>query len=132
MKFLIDTDICSAHMRRPASLAHRFIQYTGAIGISAVSLGELYAGAHKHPNSPHLLKLISDLRQEVTVVDFNETCAEMFGLIRGTLLKQGISVPTTDLMIGVSAIVHGVSLVTHNVKDFVNIPGLQIEDWLKS
>jgi len=34
-------------------------------------------------------------------------------------------------MIGVSAIVHGVSLVTHNVKDFINIPGLQIEDWLK-
>lgn len=132
MKFLIDTDICSAHMRRPALLAHRFIQYTGSIGISAVSLGELYAGAHKHPNSPHLLMLISDLRQEVTVVDFTETCAEMFGLIRGTLLKQGISVPTTDLMIGVSAIVHGVSLVTHNVKDFANIPGLQIEDWLKS
>jgi len=131
VKFLIDTDICSAHMRRPASLAHRFIQYTGAIAISAVSLGELYAGAHKHPNAPRLLNLIADLRQEVTVVDFDETCAEKFGLVRGTLLQRGISVPTTDLMIGVSAIVHGVSLVTHNVKDFINIPGLQIEDWLK-
>lgn len=132
MRFLIDTDICSAHMRRPASLAHRFIQYTGAIGISAVSLRELYAGAHKHPNPPHLLKLISDLKQEVTIVDFNERCAETFGLIRGTLLKQGISVPTTDLMIGVSAIVHDASLVTHNIQDFANIPGLRIEDWLKS
>lgn len=25
MSFLLDTDICSAHMRRPAKLAHRFI-----------------------------------------------------------------------------------------------------------
>lgn len=29
MTFLLDTDTCSAHMRRPAKLAHRFIQYTG-------------------------------------------------------------------------------------------------------
>ena len=27
MKFLLDTNVCSAHMRRPAQLAHRFIQY---------------------------------------------------------------------------------------------------------
>ena len=49
MEFLIDTDICSAHLRRPTSLAHRFVQYTGSIAVSAITLAELYAGAHKHP-----------------------------------------------------------------------------------
>lgn len=37
MNFPLDTDICSAHMRRPAKLAHRFIQYTGQIAISTVT-----------------------------------------------------------------------------------------------
>ena len=44
MNFLLDTDICSAHMRRPTKLAHRFIQYTGQVAISTVTLAELYAG----------------------------------------------------------------------------------------
>jgi predicted nucleic acid-binding protein len=65
MKFLLDTDICSAHMRRPAKLAHRFIQYTGQIAISTVTLAELYPGAYKHSQTNRLLALIADLLQEV-------------------------------------------------------------------
>lgn len=45
MIYLLDTDTCSAHMRRPAKLAHRFIQYTGQLAIPSVVLGELYTGA---------------------------------------------------------------------------------------
>ena len=54
MIFLIDTDICSAHMRRPTKLAHRFVQYTGQIAISTVTLTELYAGAYKHSKTNRL------------------------------------------------------------------------------
>jgi tRNA(fMet)-specific endonuclease VapC len=45
VNFLIDTDICSAHMRRPAKLAHRFFLHAGRIAVSTVTLAELYAGA---------------------------------------------------------------------------------------
>ena len=37
MTHLLDTDTCSAHMRRPAGLAHRFFQYAGGIAISSVA-----------------------------------------------------------------------------------------------
>ncbi|MDB5386335.1 MAG: putative nucleic acid-binding protein contains domain [Planctomycetaceae bacterium] len=130
MRFLIDTDICSAHMRRPAKLAHRFIQYTGQIAIASVTLAELYAGAYKHSQANHLLTLIGDLLQEVQVVDFDSACAEMFGRVRGTLMQKGIAVPTTDLMIASAALVHGQTMVTHNTKDYQNIPGLHLDDWL--
>jgi tRNA(fMet)-specific endonuclease VapC len=62
MNFLLDTDICSAHMRRPASLAHRFIQHTSRLAVSNVTLAELYAGAYKHSQTSRLLALIGDLR----------------------------------------------------------------------
>lgn len=130
MNFLLDTDICSAHMRRPAKLAHRFIQYTGQIAISAVTLAELYAGAYKHSQTTRLLTLIADVLQEVQVIDFDSACAEKFGEKRGTLLQQGISVPTTDLMIAAAALVHNLTLVTNNTADFQNIPGLRLDDWL--
>jgi tRNA(fMet)-specific endonuclease VapC len=130
MNFLLDTDICSAHMRRPAKLAHRFIQYTGLLTISTVTLAELYAGAYRHSKASRLLDLIADLLQEVQIVDFDEACAEQFGQVRGTLLQQGISVPTADLMIASAALVHGLTLVTHNTSDFRNVPGLRLDDWL--
>jgi len=130
MNFLLDTDTCSAHMRRPAKLAHRFIQYTGQIAISTVVLAELYAGAYKHSQVNRLLALIADLLQEVQVIDFDSVCAEKFGQVRGTLLAQGISVPTADLMIASAALVHNLTLVTHNTVDFQNIPGLRLDDWL--
>ena len=130
MNFLLDTDICSAHMRRPAKLAHRFIQHTGQLAISSVTLAELYAGAYKHSQVSRLLALITDLLQEVQVIDFDSACAEQFGQVRGTLLQQGISVPTTDLMIASAALVDNLTLVTHNTADYQNIPGLRLNDWL--
>jgi tRNA(fMet)-specific endonuclease VapC len=130
MNFLLDTDSCSAHMRRPAQLAHRFIQYTGQLAISSVTLAELYAGAYKHSQVHRLLALIGDLLQEVHVVDFDSRCAQIFGQVRGGLLQQGISVPTTDLMIASAALVHNLTLVTHNTADYQNIPGVRLDDWL--
>ncbi len=90
MSFLLDTDIRSAHMRRPAQLARRFIQYTGRLAIPTIGLGELYAGAYKHPTPTKLLGLISDLLQEVSVLDFDAACAERFGRERGALRKRTV------------------------------------------
>ena len=130
MNFLLDTDTCSAHMRRPARLAHRFVQHIGQLAISSVTLAELYAGAYKHSQADRLLALIADLRQELGVIDFDEACAHRFGQVRGELSQRGISVPTADLMIASAALVHNLTLVTHNVADYRNVPGLRLDDWL--
>lgn len=130
MTFLLDTNICSAHMRRPGRLAHRFIQHIGQLAIPTIVLGELYAGAYSHSNSARLLSLISDLLQEVHVLDFDSQCAEQFGQVRGSMSQQGIAFNTVDLMIGSVALVHNLTLVTNNTVDFQNIPGLNLVDWL--
>jgi predicted nucleic acid-binding protein len=85
MSHLLDTDICSAHFRRPSGLAHRFFQYGGGLYVSTVVLGELYSGAH-HASDPALLKKIADLLIDVHVLDFDRKCAERFGKVRGSLL----------------------------------------------
>ena len=130
MTHLLDTDICSAHMRRPAGLAHRFFQYAGGIAISSVSLAELYAGAYKRTQPARLLALIADLLRDVVALDFDSACAEQFGKTRGLLLQQGIQVATADLMIASVALAHNLTLVTHNTADFQHIPGLRLDDWL--
>ena len=117
-------------MRRPALLSHRFIQFTGRLAIPTVVLGELYAGAYRHPNSTRLLNLIGKLLDEIAVLDFDARCAEQFGKTRGTLLRQGISVSSLDLMIAAVALAQNLTLVTHNTRDYRHVPGLMLEDWL--
>jgi tRNA(fMet)-specific endonuclease VapC len=119
---LLDTNICSAHMRRPGGLAHRFFQYAGGIAISTVVLAELYSGAYKHPNPPRLLALIADLLREVAILDFDSACAEQFGKVQGALSQQGVAVPESDLMIASVALFHNLTLVTHNTADYSKHP----------
>jgi tRNA(fMet)-specific endonuclease VapC len=130
MNFLLDTDTCSAHMRRPTKLAHRFIQHSGGLAIPTIVLAELYAGAFKHPNPSKILPLIADLLREVQLLDFDAACAERFGQVRGSLLQQGITVSRMDLLIASVALVHNLTLVTHNTADYRNVPGLRLDDWL--
>ena len=131
MSHLLDTNICSAHFRRPGGLAHQFLQYAGRLFVPTVVLGELYTGAYHVDDPAPLLQKIADLLEDVRVLEFDHACAEQFGKVRGTLLRRGISIPTADLMIGAVALVHDLTLVTNNTADFQNIPALQIDDWLK-
>jgi tRNA(fMet)-specific endonuclease VapC len=117
MTHLLDTDICSAHMKRPGGLAHRFIQYSGGIAISVVTLAELFAGAYKRALPARLLTGIGDLLNDLVVLDFDAVCAEQFGKVRGPLLRQWIATPTADLMIASTALVYNLTLVTHNTAD---------------
>jgi tRNA(fMet)-specific endonuclease VapC len=64
------------------------------------------------------------------VLDFDSDRAKEFGRVRGQLLQTGISVSWVDLLIAAVALVHNLTLVTHNTADFRNIPGLRLDDWL--
>ena len=67
---------------------------------------------------------------DVVVLDFDLPCAREFGRLRGTMLRHGLSVDRTDLMIAAVALVHDLTLVTHNTADFQQVPGLRLVDWL--
>ena len=131
MSFLLDTDHLSAHLRRPSGLAHRFFQYSGRLYTPSIALAELYVWAYRRPDPTEALASIDTmLFHEVVVVDYDNDCAREFGRVRMELRRQGIEVPTVDLMIASVALVHDKTMVTHNTADFQNIPGLRLNDWL--
>jgi len=131
MSFLLDTDTCSIHLKRPSGLMHRFVQHSGGLFLSTVVLAELCTWAHQRQNpAPVLHRIKLDLLPEVVVLDFDSDCAELFGQIRGRLLQQGITVSRMDLMIASVALVHNLTLVTHNAADYQHVPGLRLDDWI--
>jgi predicted nucleic acid-binding protein len=131
VSFLLDTNILSEHLRRPAGLVHRFVQHSGRLYTSSISLAELYewANSRKDP-APTLAAIQSLLTYEVSVILFDIDCAEDFGRLRVDLRRQGICVDNMDLLIATTARVYDLTLVTHNTRHFQDIPGLRLEDWL--
>lgn len=110
---------------------HRFVQHSGRLHIPAIALAELMAGAHLLPDPLVRLAEIDDLLIAIHVLEFGVSDARVFGRLRGELQRAGLTVNPIDLMIASTALAHELTLVTHNVKHFANIPGLQVEDWLK-
>ena len=131
MSFLLDTNICSAHIKQRGGLSHRFVQHAGRLCIPTIVLGELYSWAYRRPDPSKLLSIIErDLLQEVTVLDFDQRCARQYGQLRGELAKVGAIVNPVDLMIAVVALVNDLILVTNNTKHFEVVPNLRTVDWI--
>jgi tRNA(fMet)-specific endonuclease VapC len=132
MSHLLDTNICSAHLKRPAGLMHRFVQHAGRLFIPSTVLGELYAWAYRRRSAQPLLDRIeNELLADVSVLDFDRQCAAEFGRVHGKLLRKGVTVSRLDLLIASTALVYDFTLVTNNRQDFQNVPGLRLEDWLQ-
>jgi predicted nucleic acid-binding protein len=130
MSYPLDTNVCSAHIRRPGGVAHRFIQHSGRLFMPTIVLAELYAGAYMLETPERILTGIDELRKDVGLLDFDENCAEDFGKLRGTLKRLGIQRNPVDLMIAAVALSQNLTLVTHNTQHFEDIPDLRLEDWL--
>lgn len=131
MSFLLDTNILSAHLRRPSGLIHRFIQHSGRLYTSSVSLSELYVWVFGRPDpAPPRAAVETLVTFEVNVIPLDADCAEEFGRLRVELRQKGINVDNMDLLIAASALVYDLTLVTHNTAHFENIPHLRLEDWL--
>ena len=130
MSFLVDTDICSAHLRDTPGVGTRFVQHGGNLYISTVSLAELYAWTSREKSPPRYLDGLMALLSDMTILDLDHEVARQFGALRGTMLDRGQVVPGMDLLIAATALVHNLVMVTHNTRHFANIPGLMVEDWL--
>jgi len=130
VSFLLDTDICSAYLKNHAKVANRFLQYGGRLHISIITLGELLVWAKRKKASPKRLQTVLDLLNDVQVLLVDQIVAEKFGEIRAALLDAGLAAPQLDMLNAATALVHGLTMVTHNVMDYANVPGLTVVDWL--
>jgi len=130
MSFLVDTDICSAHLRGERAVNSRFLQYTGRLHVSVVTLAELYTWVSRKSAPPRHRDALLALASDVTILDVDHDVAQKFGEIRAQLLDRGEPVAGMDLLIAATALVHELTLVTHNTRHFAEVPGLAVHDWL--
>lgn len=108
---LVDTDVCIDHLEGKHRLPRR-----GRLAYSVVTRAELLAGAPEH--EPAVRRLLAGMDE--LVVD--RRVADRAGLLR----REGLRMP--DALIGATAIVHQLTLLTRNVADFRRAPGLRVRE----
>jgi tRNA(fMet)-specific endonuclease VapC len=93
--------------------------------ISFMTLAELLEHAyHKNLGKEKIRLLVQTLKQEHTILPYCEGVCHRFGWIRHQRRNKPISVP--DALIAATALVYELPLVTHNVRDFEGIDGLDV------
>ncbi len=99
----------------------------GGLCISIVTYGELYEGAYYSRNPQGAIAQLQAFIAPVTILPLTGPITERFGIVRGSLPRNvRQQVGDMDLLIAATALHHGLTLVTRNVKDFGLVPGVAI------
>lgn len=132
MKYLLDTDTVS-HLIRGASpsLTKRASKLgAGEAAISTITRGELAYGAALKPLKAQLRVTFERILSALDVLPVEPEVADHYGQIKAALRSAGQPIGPNDLWIAAHARALGITLVTHNVREFQRVPGLKVEDWL--
>jgi tRNA(fMet)-specific endonuclease VapC len=130
MSFMLDTDTCSAYLRNDRQVVGKVMLHFGGLHVSVVTIGELLTWARRSKAPPTRLQGVLDLLAASSVHEIDVAVAEKFGEVRAGLLDRGITVGEMDILNACVALIHNLTLVTHNTKDYAGIPGLTLDDWM--
>ena len=134
MRYLLDTNICIYVIKqRPLRVMEKFRACdVGNIGISSITVSELWYGVAKSQNQAANSKALRQFLLPLNVVSFDERAAEAYGEIRATLEQAGEPIGGMDLLIAAQAVSLSIPLVTNNEREFTRVPNLIVENWARA
>jgi len=133
MKYLLDTSICVFFLRGKLNL-DEVIQDKGLENcyISEITLAELRFGAENSHDPKKSHKSVDAFLSGISVIPIYSSI-KLYAKEKVRLRKIGRPMNDEfDLLIGVTAIENKLILVTDNTKDFINLNGIQMENWMGS
>ena len=89
---------------------------------------EIMRGFH-YKNAAEKERLYCALKARHGLGDITSTTWEIAAQIHSNLRKKGYTVGDNDILIAAFCIENDYTLVTKNIKDFENVPGLKLTDW---
>ncbi|NJD37054.1 MAG: type II toxin-antitoxin system VapC family toxin [Geobacter sp.] len=130
-RYLLDTTIISHLIKDPSGVVARKIATVGETKVctSLVVACELRFGAAKK-GSPKLTAQLESILSALDILPLEEPVDLHYADIRLHLSMNGHPIGHNDLLIAAHARSLGLVMVTNNTREFLRVPGLQVEDWL--
>jgi predicted nucleic acid-binding protein len=136
--FLLDTNCISEVVRvQPDPKIVRWMDATDEqqLYLSVLVLGEIRKGATALPASArrsqleHWLDVDLPARFQGRILNIDAAVADTWGAIAGAARVQGVTLAVIDGLIAATALHHGLSIVTRNVRHFANVGVTLINPW---
>jgi toxin FitB len=136
MKYLLDTNVVSETSKKipnPNVLAWLGRTTLAGTGISAMTIGELRRGIELAPEGIKRTSLERWYQEKVRttfigrILPLDDRVMECWGERMAVLSSRGLSIEPLDGLIGATALVHGLALVTRNTDHFVAF-GIALEN----
>ena len=129
--YLLDTNICIYAMKNAyPALSKKLLQIPPSeVFVSSITVGELAYGCSKSKWSDKSRSVMNLFLAAFTVLPFDRSDAETFGKLRAELAALGSPIGPYDIQIAAQGVTRGLTVVTHNTKEFARVPGIQLEDW---
>lgn len=128
MKYILDTDICIFALKQRMGVLQRLLQESpDDIAVSAMTQAELTFGAIKSANPERARPQVAAFLEPVMVLPFDSEAAQKHAEIRYAIRSSPIG--ERDMVTAAIAVANGLTLVTHNTREFSRVEGLALEDW---
>jgi predicted nucleic acid-binding protein len=133
MAILIDSNLIIAAERGQLALSDRIKgRERQDFFLSVVSASELLHGVWRAADSAIRMRrssFVEDVLAKFPILPIDLAIARIHAEIWAGLASRGVNVGAHDLWIAASALAHGFTIATANVRDFSKVPGLLIECW---
>ena len=133
MKYLLDTNILSDLVRNPQGGVAAQIAKAGedSVCTNIIVAAELRYGAAKS-SSTKLAERINLILSALEILPLETPADRQYAAIRHHLARQGTPIGPNDLLIAAHALSNNLTVVTANVGEFSRVPGLKVENWLRT
>jgi tRNA(fMet)-specific endonuclease VapC len=131
MRVLLDTNIVIFVLKDPVGKVAARLRQEAAneVVICSVVEAELYHGAKKYGAPERRRAALDGFLAPYRSLAFDSSCVPHYARIRDHLERASHVIGGNDLMIAAIALVHGLTVVTHNCGEFQRVPDLRAEDW---
>ena len=128
--YLLDTSIIVAMFRGDRNVGAKLNEVgKERYFITQIVAAELLFGAYRSKHVEENLKQTYGFIKDVKMLPVADS-VDTFAKERARLWDAGKPIEDFDLLIGCAAKAAGLTMVTHNVKHFKHIDGIEIEDWV--
>jgi tRNA(fMet)-specific endonuclease VapC len=133
VKYLLDTNTCIYIINRkpPSAVSQIRSKNPDDIAISTITVAELQYGVNRSQHADRNRIALLEFLVPFNIIDFNQSAAAFYGIIRASLEAKGTPIGPMDLLLAAQALSEKLVLITNNEKEFRRVDELQIENWIR-